>query len=226
MNVKTGLSLLCMALLMINSTIGEGARKQSRHAAHHSSATSKAHQKFKPYGAGLNEQQSLRALESEVSRKLGSNMQEGDYPEEARREGWSGTTWVDVLVGSNGKIKEVSVEQSSGFAILDEQAMRMVDRVSLWWIPQRLRNREVMVTVPVGFYIRDAPEVSSISADTIVGIFADRVYLAAFHCRNTNEIDSDVIASFALDLVPPPRPVQDPTLADWSVEHAYSERLR
>ena len=31
----------------------------------------------------------------------------------------------------------------------------MVDRVSIWWIPQRLRKREVKVNVPVGFYIRD-----------------------------------------------------------------------
>lgn len=147
-------------------------------------------------------------------------MHEADYPEEARREGWSGTTRVDVLVASNGKIKEVSVQQSSGFAILDEQAMRMVDRVSLWWIPQRLRNREVMVTVPVGFYIRDAPEPSLISADTVAGILADRVYLAAPHCRSTNEIDSGLIASFALDLVPPPRPVQDSILADWSAPGA------
>ena len=226
MNVKTGLSLLCMALLVLNSTIGEAARKHGRRAAHHNSAISSAHQRAKPYGAGLNEQQSLRALESEISRKVGSSMHEADYPEEARREGWSGTTRVDVLVGSNGQIKEVSVEQSSGFAILDAQAVRMVDRVSLWWIPQRLRNREVMVTIPVGFYIRDAPEPFLISADAVAGILADRVYLATSHCRNTNEVDSGLIASFALDLEPPARPVQDSTLADWSAEHAYGERLR
>ena len=52
-----------------------------------------------PYGANLSEAESLRALESEISRKLGSNIRESDYPEEARREGWSGTALVDVLVG-------------------------------------------------------------------------------------------------------------------------------
>jgi TonB family protein len=61
-----------------------------------------------------------------------------------------------LLLGSNGKIKEVSVSQTSGFSILDEQALRLLDRVTIWWIPQRLRKREVKVTVPVGFFIRNA----------------------------------------------------------------------
>ena len=97
----------------------------------------------------------------------------------------------------------------------------MVDRITLWWIPQRLRDREVMVTVPVGFYIRDEPEPSLISADTVAGILADRMYLAESNCRNTNEMDPDSIAALALDLVPPVRPVQDSfTLADWTAGHA------
>ena len=62
---------------------------------------------------------------------------------------------IDVLVGKDGKIKEASIHQTSGFAILDQQALRIVDRVSIWWIPQRLRKREVKVNVPVGFYIRN-----------------------------------------------------------------------
>jgi TonB family protein len=219
MNVTTGLSLFCMAVLMIHATIGEAARKHGRRIAHHPT-TSSVLQKAKPYGAGLNEEQSLHALEAEVSRKLGSNVQEGDYPEEARREGWSGTTRLDVLVGSNGKIKEVSVQQSSGFPILDEQAVRMVDRINLWWIPQRLRNREVMVTVPVGFYIRDALEPPLISADAIDGILAERIYIATSHCRNTNEIDSGLTASLAVDLVPRLRLVQDSIAAGWTAARA------
>ena len=219
MNVTTGLSLFCMAVLMIHSTIGEAARKQGRRIVYHPT-TSSVLQKAKPYGAGLNEEQSLHALEAEVSRKLGSNVQEGDYPEEARREGWSGTTRLDVLVGSNGKIKEVSVQQSSGFPILDEQAVRMVDRINLWWIPQRLRNREVMVTVPVGFYIRDALEPPLMSADAVDGILAERIYLATSHCHNTNEIDSSLTASVAVDLVSPLRLVQDSIAASWTAARA------
>ena len=217
MNLTTSLSLFSMAVLMINSTPGEAARKR---AAHHSPTISSALYKAKPYGAGMNEEQSLHALEAEISRKLGSKVQEGDYPEEARREGWSGTTRVDVLVGSDGKIKEVSVQQSSGFPILDERAVSMVDRISLWWIPQRLRHREVMVTVPVGFYIRDALGPPLISADAVDGIVAERISIATSDCRNTNETDSGLNASPAVDLVPPLRLVHDSIAAGWTAANA------
>jgi outer membrane biosynthesis protein TonB len=52
---------------------------------------------------------------------------------------------VDVLVGSDGKIKQTSIQRTSGFAILDEQALRMVDRVTIWWIAIALRKREVKI---------------------------------------------------------------------------------
>jgi protein TonB len=78
-----------------------------------------------------------------------------DYPQEARRQGWSGTTLVGVIVSADGKIKQVAVSKTSGFPLLDQQALRMLDGVRIWWIPQRLRKREVKVTVPVGFYIRN-----------------------------------------------------------------------
>jgi len=113
-------------------------------------------QAAKPYGASFTEEQARRALIAEISRKLGSKIQDSDYPEEARRQGWSGTTLVRVVVGANGKFSQASLSQTSGFRLLDEQALRMVERVSIWWIPQRLRKRAVEVDVPVGFYIRDA----------------------------------------------------------------------
>jgi len=214
MNLKGGLSLLLMAVLILSSTIGEAARKHGRRAPDQNASGSM--HKGKPYGAGLNEAQSLRALESEISRKLGSNVREGDYPEEARREGWSGTAWVEVLVGSNGKIKEASVQRSSGFAVLDEQAVRMIDRINLWWIPQRLRNREVKVAVPVGFYVRTRPAPPWISVDTMASILAERVYLAASNCRNTTEGETRLTASPPVNLVPPLPPAQDPILAAWT----------
>ena len=219
MNLKTGLSLLLIAVPMAASTVCEAARLQGKAARHHHAATGTQHQGAKPYGAGLSEEQSLSALGSEIARKLGAKIQEGDYPEEARREGWSGTTWVDVSVGSNGKIKELAVQQSSGFAILDEQAMRMVHRISLWWIPQRLRNREVKVAVPVGFYIRNDAERRLISAEMFAGILADRVYLPTSHCLNTKDLDEGQTVSPAIDLIAVVPPQEDSTLAGWTAAH-------
>ena len=219
MNAKTVVCLFCLTGLLMDGSIAAAAHKKPRRA-HHTAAHSSAKLSAKPYGAGLNEEQSLSALASEISRKLGSSIQADDYPDQARREGWSGTTRVDVQVGSDGKIKQVSVQQSSGFELLDEHAVRMVDRIKLWWIPQRLRNREVTVTVPVGFYIRDEPERLLLSEDAIAGIRAERVYLAATDCRDPNATDSGLIASIALDFVAPAHRTQESTLDGWTAAHS------
>ena len=94
----------------------------------------------------------VEALQVEILRNVGKQTQETDYPEEARRWSWSGTTLVHVLMGGDGHMKEVSVERSSGFRVLDDQALRMVQRVPSTRVPDRLKGRDVMVTVPIGFY--------------------------------------------------------------------------
>jgi protein TonB len=94
----------------------------------------------------------VEALQVEILRNVGKQTQEGDYPEEARRWSWSGTTLVHVLMGGDGHMKAVSVERSSGFRVLDDQALRMVQRVPSTRVPDRLKGRDVMVTVPIGFY--------------------------------------------------------------------------
>jgi protein TonB len=141
---------------MVGAGVCEAAQKEVPRSVQHKRFKSGHSNAAKPYGADLSESESLRALEVEMSRKLGSKIRESDYPEEARRQGWSGTALVAVLVGSDGKIEETSIYRTIGFPMLDQQALRMVDRVKIWWIPQRLRKREVKVTVPVGFYLRDA----------------------------------------------------------------------
>ena len=81
-------------------------------------------------------------------------MKEADYPDEARRWAWGGTTLVKVLVNVDGVIGGISVGKTSGFRMLDEQAVRVVSRVrSPSWIPDRLRGREISVLVPIGFIL-------------------------------------------------------------------------
>src|SRR6476659_4583200 len=108
--LKSCLPLVCATVLLITSSLMcEAAHKEAAQTGHRKPANVSRALAAQSYGASLSEEQSLRALESEISRKLGSKIRESDYPEEARRQGWSGTTLVGVLVGSNGKIKEVSV---------------------------------------------------------------------------------------------------------------------
>jgi TonB family protein len=94
----------------------------------------------------------VHALEVEILRNVGKQTQEEDYPEEARRWSWSGTTLVQVLMDGFGNMKAVSVHRTSGFRVLDDQALKMVRRVPWTRVPDRLKGREVTVTVPIGFY--------------------------------------------------------------------------
>jgi periplasmic protein TonB len=148
--------ILLAATLTFQCGKGYAAADGNPGTSHGHRSTRHSQGAVKLYGAGMNEEQSLHALKLEISRKLGANIQESDYPEGARRAGLSGTTWVHVLVGSDGKIKNMTVRESSGHPVLDQQALQMMARVKLWWIPERLRHREVSVVVPVAFQIRNS----------------------------------------------------------------------
>lgn len=102
----------------------------------------------------LTEEEALQALEREVSLKVGKQVRKDDYPEEARRLRWTGTALVQVQVNGDGTVAGVSLERTSGFQVLDHQALVMVRRVSKLFLPFRLRGREHAVTVPIGFYLK------------------------------------------------------------------------
>jgi protein TonB len=134
-----------------------GAEEPDTAAAGQSSAAPGVHEtpapvRRRPAARQMTEAQALQALELELSRNVGKQINEADFPEEARRWNWSGTTLVQVLMGADGSMKEVSVRKTSGFRALDEQALLVVRRIAVPLVPERLRGREVTVTVPIGFY--------------------------------------------------------------------------
>lgn len=51
-------------------------------------------------------------------------MDESDYPEASRRMDEEGSVALKFLIGTDGKVKESSVEKSSGFRRLDEAARK------------------------------------------------------------------------------------------------------
>lgn len=100
------------------------------------------------------DEEALKSLEQEVMLKIGKQILASDYPDEARRWRWTGTTMVQVVVGKEGTVKDVALSRSSGFRVLDESALSVVKRVSKLFVPFQLRGREHAVTVPIGFYLR------------------------------------------------------------------------
>jgi TonB family protein len=132
----------------------KAARKQQRRNPVHLAALGAPDFALYP-GRMLTEEEALKSLEQELSLKVGKKISPSDYPEEARRWRWTGTTLVQVRVDAEGMVGEVALKRSSGFRVLDEQALVMVRRVSKLFVPFRLRGREHAVTVPIGFYLKE-----------------------------------------------------------------------
>lgn len=89
---------------------------------------------------------------------LSSKMIAGDpprYPIESRRKREQGTVWLSVLVGTDGRVSDISVARSSGFGRLDDAALAAVRR---WrWSPTMRGGVPVMVrgTVDIPFVLQD-----------------------------------------------------------------------
>ncbi len=74
-----------------------------------------------------------------------------DYPAQARRRAMEGSVMLSVVVREDGSAKTVTVEESSGFALLDASAR---DAVSRWkFIPAKRGDEtvEAQVMVPIEF---------------------------------------------------------------------------
>jgi TonB family protein len=103
----------------------------------------------------LTDEEARLALDRDLSLKVGKYMREGDYPDEARRWRWSGTALVEVLLSAEGFVQQVLLSRSSGFRVLDEQALEVVRRVPKVYLPAQLRRRPHRALVPIDFRFQE-----------------------------------------------------------------------
>lgn len=164
MKLPVACVLALTALLLASTPICATAQSSdltataTRTAATKSTRTHKRHHKRKSAKvtqSAMTDAQALQRFESELSRSVGKQTQNSDYPEEAIRSKWSGTTLVRAEVSSNGVLEAAAVERTSGFDVLDEQAVKMVMRAVVPPVPERLRGQPVTVNVPIGFYLNN-----------------------------------------------------------------------
>jgi protein TonB len=74
------------------------------------------------------------------------------YPRIAQMRGWQGEAIVELLLDGNGKLKSKKIIQSSGFDILDKQALDMVEKAAPFPTPpENLRNSNFSIKVPIPF---------------------------------------------------------------------------
>ena len=107
-----------------------------------------------PRSSRVDEDAALRRFAQEISRIIGESVSDRDYPRLARQRGWQGTAEVRLIIGSNGKVKNIVIGRSSGHDVLDERALEMVKHVRLPKIPSPFREREFTVTIPITFALR------------------------------------------------------------------------
>jgi protein TonB len=75
-----------------------------------------------------------------------------EYPRIAELRGWEGSVTMRLRVAPSGRLIEAQVYKSSGFAVLDQQAVAMVSKAGVLPVPpEGLDPAEVPVLVPINF---------------------------------------------------------------------------
>ncbi len=83
------------------------------------------------------------------------------YPTEAIRNGWEGIAKVRFTLGRNGRIKEIDIEESSGYNLLDAAAILAVKDASPYPFPKDYTGeKELEIILPVR-YSKELPVVES-----------------------------------------------------------------
>lgn len=91
----------------------------------------------------------LNGYNSALWGKIGKYKQ---YPKIAQMRGWQGEAVVELLLDGNGKLKSKKILTSSGYEVLDKQALDMIDKAAPFPAPpEALRASSFSITVPIPF---------------------------------------------------------------------------
>lgn len=78
-----------------------------------------------------------------------------EYPRIAALRGWEGEVRLRLKVARKGQLLGVQVDRSSGFAVLDEHALAMVEALpGLPPLPEALEANEIQVVVPINYKLK------------------------------------------------------------------------
>lgn len=74
------------------------------------------------------------------------------YPEQAVRQGWSGTVEIGINVSADGTPQPAQMLRSSGYLLLDAAALDMLNQAARYaHVPPGLRGQAFSVRLPVEF---------------------------------------------------------------------------
>lgn len=79
------------------------------------------------------------------------------YPRIAQTRGWQGETVIELSLDADGKLKSKKVVKSSGYDILDQQGLEMVEKALPFpEPPEALRNGSFTIRVPIPFKLEQS----------------------------------------------------------------------
>jgi protein TonB len=80
------------------------------------------------------------------------------YPRMARDNGWTGDVVVRIEVSPSGTVNAISLKSTSGYEILDEQALEMFRKAApAVSVPPDLRGQAFAVEVRAIYSLQDRP---------------------------------------------------------------------
>lgn len=103
-------------------------------------------------GGAVVDPEALHRYAIELARRL---QRDQGYPLRAQRDGWQGTTLVEVHISAQARITQVTLMHSSGHGLLDEEALAKLQRLrALPDPPQAATGQAFSVLVPIEFKLR------------------------------------------------------------------------
>jgi protein TonB len=75
------------------------------------------------------------------------------YPRLARMQGWEGVVVVKTTIDSDGGLVDAVVTKSSGYELLDEDALKLMHRVCPIRLPQDLGRSHISMSIPIRYRI-------------------------------------------------------------------------
>jgi len=76
------------------------------------------------------------------------------YPRIAQRRGWEGDVMIEIRMDSKGSILTISLLEKSQYQVLDDEAIKMIERAKPFPAPQKSINDTFTVFVPVKFGLK------------------------------------------------------------------------
>jgi len=87
------------------------------------------------------------------------------YPQKAQENNWQGVVWIKVKIDREGKVKDIKILRSSGYAILDNTAQWLVKSAAPYPPPEEMATPQMSFIIPVEFKIEKRKRIETIKKE-------------------------------------------------------------